>query len=167
MTQFEQYIKLNKKIPPEVLVSVNQIDDVSKLADTIASHIAVKIQEKQELLELSSVSARLEKIFSHMEGEIGVLQVEKRIRNRVKRQMEKTQREYYLNEQMKAIQKELGDNEDGGDELAELSEKIAKIKFSKEAREKAMAELKKLRNMSQMSAEAVSYTHLRAHETLR
>ena len=154
VTQFEQYIKLNKKIPPEVLVSVNQIDDVSKLADTIASHIAVKIQEKQELLELSSVSARLEKIFSHMEGEIGVLQVEKRIRNRVKRQMEKTQREYYLNEQMKAIQKELGDNEDGGDELAELSEKIAKTKFSKEAREKAMAELKKLRNMSQMSAEA-------------
>ncbi len=154
VTQFEQYIKLNKKIPPEVLVSVNQIDDASKLADTIASHIAVKIQEKQELLELSSVSERLEKIFSHMEGEIGVLQVEKRIRNRVKRQMEKTQREYYLNEQMKAIQKELGDNEDGGDELAELSEKIAKTKFSKEAREKALAELKKLRNMSQMSAEA-------------
>jgi ATP-dependent Lon protease len=154
VTQFEQYIKLNKKIPPEVLVSVNQIDDSSKLADTIASHIAVKIQEKQELLELSSVSERLEKIFSHMEGEIGVLQVEKRIRNRVKRQMEKTQREYYLNEQMKAIQKELGDNEDGGDELAELSEKIAKTKFSKEAREKATAELKKLRNMSQMSAEA-------------
>ena len=154
VTQFEQYIKLNKKIPPEVLVSVNQIDDPSKLADTIASHIAVKIKEKQELLELSSVSERLEKIFSHMEGEIGVLQVEKRIRNRVKRQMEKTQREYYLNEQMKAIQKELGDNEDGGDELAELSEKIAKTKFSKEAREKATAELKKLRNMSQMSAEA-------------
>ena len=154
VTQFEQYIKLNKKIPPEVLVSVNQIDDASKLADTIASHIAVKIQEKQELLELSSVSERLEKIFSHMEGEIGVLQVEKRIRNRVKRQMEKTQREYYLNEQMKAIQKELGDNEDGGDELAELSEKIAKTKFSKEAREKATGELKKLRNMSQMSAEA-------------
>ena len=154
VTQFEQYIKLNKKIPPEVLVSVNQIDDASKLADTIASHIAVKIKEKQELLELSSVSERLEKIFSHMEGEIGVLQVEKRIRNRVKRQMEKTQREYYLNEQMKAIQKELGDNEDGGDELAELSEKIAKTKFSKEAREKATAELKKLRNMSQMSAEA-------------
>jgi len=154
VTQFEQYIKLNKKIPPEVLVSVNQIDDASKLADTIASHIAVKIQEKQELLELGSISERLEKIFSHMEGEIGVLQVEKRIRNRVKRQMEKTQREYYLNEQMKAIQKELGDNEDGGDELAELSEKIAKTKFSKEAREKALAELKKLRNMSQMSAEA-------------
>ncbi|MDG1885790.1 MAG: endopeptidase La [Alphaproteobacteria bacterium] len=154
VAQFEQYIKLNKKIPPEVLVSVNQIDDASKLADTIASHIAVKIQEKQTLLELTSVAERLEKIFSHMEGEIGVLQVEKRIRNRVKRQMEKTQREYYLNEQMKAIQKELGDNEDSGDELGELAEKISKTKFTKEAREKATGELKKLRNMSQMSAEA-------------
>jgi ATP-dependent Lon protease len=154
VTQFEQYIKLNKKIPPEVLVSVNQIDDPSKLADTIASHIAVKIQEKQTLLELIKITERLEKVFSHMEGEIGVLQVEKRIRNRVKRQMEKTQREYYLNEQMKAIQKELGDNEDSGDELGELAEKIAKTKFTKEAREKATGELKKLRNMSPMSAEA-------------
>ena len=154
VTQFEQYIKLNKKIPPEVLVSVNQIDDAGKLADTIASHVAVKISEKQELLELDNIMARLEKVFSHMEGEIGVLQVEKRIRNRVKRQMEKTQREYYLNEQMKAIQKELGDGEDGSDELGELAEKIAKTKFSKEAQEKANGELKKLRNMSQMSAEA-------------
>jgi ATP-dependent Lon protease len=154
VTQFEQYIKLNKKIPPEVLVSVNQIDDPSKLADTIASHIAVKIQEKQTLLELIKITERLEKVFSHMEGEIGVLQVEKRIRNRVKRQMEKTQREYYLNEQMKAIQKELGDNEDSGDELGELTEKIARTKFTKEAREKAAGELKKLRNMSPMSAEA-------------
>jgi ATP-dependent Lon protease len=154
VTQFEQYIKLNKKIPPEVLVSVNQIDDPSKLADTIASHIAVKIQEKQTLLELIKITERLEKVFSHMEGEIGVLQVEKRIRNRVKRQMEKTQREYYLNEQMKAIQKELGDNEDSGDELGELAEKIARTKFTKEAREKATGELKKLRNMSPMSAEA-------------
>ena len=154
VTQFEQYIKLNKKIPPEVLVSVSQIEDPSKLADTIASHIAVKIQEKQTLLELIKITERLEKIFSHMEGEIGVLQVEKRIRNRVKRQMEKTQREYYLNEQMKAIQKELGDNEDSGDELGELAEKIAKTKFTKEAREKATGELKKLRNMSPMSAEA-------------
>jgi ATP-dependent Lon protease len=154
VTQFEQYIKLNKKIPPEVLVSVNQIDDPSKLADTIASHIAIKIQEKQTLLELIKITERLEKVFSHMEGEIGVLQVEKRIRNRVKRQMEKTQREYYLNEQMKAIQKELGDNEDSGDELGELAEKIAKTKFTKEAREKATGELKKLRNMSPMSAEA-------------
>jgi ATP-dependent Lon protease len=154
VTQFEQYIKLNKKIPPEVLVSVSQIEDPSKLADTIASHIAVKIQEKQTLLELIKITERLEKVFSHMEGEIGVLQVEKRIRNRVKRQMEKTQREYYLNEQMKAIQKELGDNEDSGDELGELAEKIAKTKFTKEAREKATGELKKLRNMSPMSAEA-------------
>jgi ATP-dependent Lon protease len=154
VTQFEQYIKLNKKIPPEVLVSVNQIDDPSKLADTIASHIAVKIQEKQTLLELIKITERLEKVFSHMEGEIGVLQVEKRIRNRVKRQMEKTQREYYLNEQMKAIQKELGDNEDSGDELGELAEKIARTKFTKEAREKATGELKKLKNMSPMSAEA-------------
>lgn len=154
VTQFEQYIKLNKKIPPEVLVSVSQIEDPSKLADTIASHIAVKIPEKQTLLELIKITERLEKVFSHMEGEIGVLQVEKRIRNRVKRQMEKTQREYYLNEQMKAIQKELGDNEDSGDELGELAEKIAKTKFTKEAREKATGELKKLRNMSPMSAEA-------------
>ena len=154
VSQFEQYIKLNKKIPPEVLVSVNQIDDAPKLADTIASHLALKIPEKQELLEIEGVIERLEKVYSHMEGEIGVLQVEKRIRNRVKRQMEKTQREYYLNEQMKAIQKELGEAEDSRDELAELEEQITKTKFTKEAREKASAELKKLRNMSQMSAEA-------------
>ena len=154
VTQFEQYIKLNKKIPPEVLTSVKQIEDPGKLADTIASHLAVKILEKQELLELESILARLEKVYAHMEGEIGVLQVEKRIRNRVKRQMEKTQREYYLNEQMKAIQKELGDNEDGSDELTDIAEKIKKTKLTKEARDKANAELKKLRNMSQMSAEA-------------
>ena len=154
ISQFEQYIKLNKKIPPEVLVSVNQIDDLAKLADTIASHLALKIPEKQELLELSATSTRLERIYAHMEGEIGVLQVEKRIRNRVKRQMEKTQREYYLNEQMKAIQKELGDAEDARDEFAELDEKIAKTSLSTEAREKASAELKKFRNMSQVSAEA-------------
>ncbi len=154
VTQFEQYIKLNKKIPPEVLTSVKQIEDPGKLADTIASHLAVKILEKQELLELESILARLEKVYAHMEGEIGVLQVEKRIRNRVKRQMEKTQREYYLNEQMKAIQKELGDNEDGSDELTDIAEKIKKTKLTKEARDKANAELKKLKNMSQMSAEA-------------
>ncbi len=154
ITQFEQYIKLNKKIPPEVLVSINQIDEASKLADTVASHLSLKIPEKQELLECPTVSERLEKVYSFMEGEIGVLQVEKRIRNRVKRQMEKTQREYYLNEQLKAIQKELGEGEDGRDELAELDEKIAKTKLSKEAREKATAELKKLRSMSPMSAEA-------------
>ncbi len=154
ITQFEQYIKLNKKIPPEVLVSINQIDEPAKLADTVASHLSLKIAEKQVLLELPSVGERLERVYSFMEGEIGVLQVEKRIRNRVKRQMEKTQREYYLNEQMKAIQKELGEGEDGKDELAELEDKIAKTKFSKDAREKATAEMKKLRSMSPMSAEA-------------
>src|SRR5436305_1863009 len=152
--QFEQYIKLNKTIPPEVLVSINQIEDPGKLADTVASHLTLKIPEKQELLEPETVSERLEKVFGYMEGEIGVLQVEKRIRNRVKRQMEKTQREYYLNEQLKAIQKELGEGEDGRDEMAELEDKINKTKFTKEARDKAMAELKKLRSMSPMSAEA-------------
>ena len=154
VAQFEQYIKLNKKIPPEVLVSINQIEDPGKLADTVASHLSLKIPEKQELLETETVSERLEKVFGYMEGEIGVLQVEKRIRNRVKRQMEKTQREYYLNEQLKAIQKELGEGEDGRDEMAELEDKINKTKFTKEARDKALAELKKLRSMSPMSAEA-------------
>ncbi|MCZ4281996.1 endopeptidase La [Kiloniella laminariae] len=154
VSQFEQYIKLNKKIPPEVLVSINQIDESGKLADTVASHLTLKIAEKQELLECATIAERLEKIYGFMEGEIGVLQVEKRIRNRVKRQMEKTQREYYLNEQLKAIQKELGEGEDGRDELAEIEEKIAKTKLTKEAKEKATAELKKLRNMSPMSAEA-------------
>ena len=154
VSQFEQYIKLNKKIAPEVLVSLNQIDEPSKLADTVASHLSLKIAEKQELLETAPVGERLERVFGHMESEIGVLQVEKRIRNRVKRQMEKTQREYYLNEQLKAIQKELGEGEDGKDETAELEAKIAKTKFSKEAREKATAELKKLKSMSPMSAEA-------------
>ncbi len=154
ISQFEQYIKLNKKIPPEVLVSVNQIDDPSKLADTIASHLSLKIPEKQQVLETSSTGERLERVYGFMESEIGVLQVEKRIRSRVKRQMEKTQREYYLNEQMKAIQKELGESEDGRDELQELEERINRTKLSKEAREKAMQELKKLRNMSPMSAEA-------------
>jgi len=154
IAQFEQYIKLNKKIPPEVLVSINQIDEPSKLADTVASHLNLKIPEKQQLLELETISERLEKVYGLMESEIGVLQVEKRIRNRVKRQMEKTQREYYLNEQLKAIQKELGESEEGRDELAELEERINKTKFSKEAKEKAKAEMKKLRTMSPMSAEA-------------
>ncbi len=154
VTQFESYVKLNKKVPPEVLGSVGNIDDHSKLADTVASHLAIKIPEKQELLELSSINERLEKIFSLMEAEISVLQVEKKIRSRVKRQMEKTQREYYLNEQMKAIQKELGDGDEGKDELQELEEKIEKTKLSKEAREKANGEMKKLRQMSPMSAEA-------------
>ncbi|MCC7428270.1 MAG: endopeptidase La [Alphaproteobacteria bacterium] len=154
VNQFEQYIKLNKKVPPEALVSINQIEDASKLADTVASHLSIKIPEKQELLEAESVAERLEKVFAHMEAEIGVLQVEKRIRNRVKRQMEKTQREYYLNEQMKAIQKELGEGEDGQNEIQELENRIKKTRLSKEARDKAMAELKKLRTMSPMSAEA-------------
>ena len=154
VAQFEQYIKLNKKIAPEVLVSLNQIEEPSKLADTIASHLSLKISEKQELLETEKVSERLERVFAHMEAEIGVLQVEKRIRNRVKRQMEKTQREYYLNEQLKAIQKELGEGEDGRDETSELEEKIKTTKLTKEAREKAVAELKKLRTMSPMSAES-------------
>ena len=152
--EFEQYIKLNKKIPPEALVSINQIEDASKLADTVASHLALKISEKQELLEIQTTGERLERVYSYMEGEIGVLQVEKKIRSRVKRQMEKTQREYYLNEQLKAIQKELGEGDEGKDENAELEEKIKKTRLSKEAREKCMGEFKKLKSMSPMSAEA-------------
>ncbi|KST58039.1 DNA-binding protein [Methylobacterium sp. GXS13] len=154
LSEFENYVKLNKKISPEVVSAVTQIDEPSKLADTIGSHLLVKISDKQGILETPTVAQRLERVLSLMESEISVLQVEKRIRTRVKRQMEKTQREYYLNEQMKAIQKELGDSEDGRDELAELEEKIEKTKFTKEARDKATAELKKLRQMSPMSAEA-------------
>jgi ATP-dependent Lon protease len=154
VSQFEQYVKLNKKVPPEVLVSLSQIDDSSKLADTVAAHLSLKISDKQELLETNSLVDRLERLYAFMESEISVLQVEKRIRSRVKRQMEKTQREYYLNEQMKAIQKELGELEDGRDEVSEIEEKIRKTKLSKEAREKALAEVKKLRSMSPMSAEA-------------
>ncbi|SMH45001.1 endopeptidase La [Mesorhizobium australicum] len=154
VSDFENYVKLNKKISPEVIAAVGQIEDYSKLADTIASHLAIKIPEKQEMLSTLSVKERLEKAMGHMESEISVLQVEKRIRSRVKRQMEKTQREYYLNEQMKAIQKELGEGEDGRDEATEIEERIKKTKLSKEAREKAEAELKKLRSMSPMSAEA-------------
>ena len=154
VAQFEQYVKLNRKIPPEVLVSVNQIEEAGKLSDTVASHLALKIPDKQELLEVDNVQERLERVYSLMEAEIGVMQVERKIRSRVKRQMEKTQREYYLNEQLKAIQKELGEGEDGRDELQELEDKIKSTKFSKEAREKATSELKKLKNMSPMSAEA-------------
>ncbi len=153
ITEFESYVKLNKKVSPEVVGVVQQIEDYAKLADTVASHLAVKISDKQTILETAVVTERLEKVLGLMESEISVLQVEKRIRTRVKRQMEKTQREYYLNEQMKAIQKELGD-EEGKDELAELEDKIKKTKLSKEAREKATHELKKLRQMSPMSAEA-------------
>ncbi len=153
VSEFENYVKLNKKISPEVVAAVGQISDYPKLADTVASHLAVKISDKQGILETTSVSARLEKCLGLMESEISVLQVEKRIRTRVKRQMEKTQREYYLNEQMKAIQKELGD-EDGKDDLSELEGRIKETKLSKEARDKAQAELKKLKQMSPMSAEA-------------
>lgn len=154
VAEFENYVKLNKKISPEVLSSVSQIEDYAKLADTIASHLAIKLAEKQEILSIFSVQERLEHIFAMMESEISVLQVEKRIRSRVKRQMEKTQREYYLNEQMKAIQRELGDGEEGKDELSELEERIGKTKLSKDAKEKANAEFKKLKQMSPMSAEA-------------
>jgi len=152
--QFENYVKLNKKIPPEALSAIPQISDPGKLADAIAGHLAVKITDKQQLLELFNVAKRLEKVFALMEGEISVLQVEKKIRSRVKRQMEKTQREYYLNEQMKAIQRELGDHDDQRDELIELEKRVKKTKLSKEARTKAEGELKKLRNMSPMSAES-------------
>ena len=151
---FEDYIKLNKKIASEVFTAVNQLDDTNKIADTLASHVAVSIEDKQQLLEKIDVRARLEKLYELMDGEISVLQVERRIRSRVKRQMEKTQREYYLNEQMKAIQKELGETEDGKNEIDEIEDKLIKAKLSKEAKEKAKNELKKLRNMGPMSAEA-------------
>ncbi len=151
---FENYAKLNKKIAPDLMESLSNIKEPSRLADTIAAHLAIKIAEKQKLLETASASERLELAFAAMEGEISVLQVEKKIRRRVKRQMEKSQREYYLNEQMKAIQRELGDGDEARDELDELAEKIKKIKLSKEARIKAEAEMKKLRQMSPMSAES-------------
>ncbi|MGL4324227.1 MAG: endopeptidase La [Beijerinckiaceae bacterium] len=154
VSDFENYVKLNKKISADIVTSVSQIEDQAKLADTIASHLSVKIQDKQAILETISVNARMEKVLGFMESEVSVLQVEKRIRSRVKRQMEKTQREYYLNEQMKAIQKELGDGDEQKDEAAELEERINKTKLTKEAKDKAMAELKKLRQMSPMSAEA-------------
>ena len=154
VTQFEQYIKLNKKIASEVLSAIEQVEEVDKIADMLASHLAIKIAEKQDLLETLNVHDRLEKIYGVMEGEIGALQVEKRVRNRVKRQMEKTQREYYLNEQMKAIQKELGDSEDGMSELDEIEAQLKALKLPKPVLEKATAELKKLRNMGPMSAEA-------------
>src|SRR5213075_1017602 len=151
-TEFESYVKFNKKVPPEAVGVVQQIEDYAKLADTIASHLAVKVPDKQLILETPSVTERLEKVLGLIDSEISVLQVEKRIRTRVKRQVEKTQREYFLNEQMKAIQNELGD-EEGKDELAEIEDKIKKTKLSKEAREKATHELKKLRRMAPMSPE--------------
>ncbi|MCH2547046.1 MAG: endopeptidase La [Alphaproteobacteria bacterium] len=152
--EFEQYVKLNKKIPPEILGSIEQIDNASRMADTIASHLSIKLNEKQQILEVLSIPDRLERVYSLMESEIGVLNTERRIRSRVKRQMEKTQREYYLNEQMKAIQKELTEGEEGVDEVGELEARIKKTKLSKEASEKALGEIKKLRQMSPMSAEA-------------
>ncbi|MGC6519524.1 MAG: endopeptidase La [Candidatus Puniceispirillaceae bacterium] len=152
--QFDQYIKFNKKVASEVLNAIEQVSEADKIADMIASHLAVKIEEKQELLEYLDIHQRLERIFQLMEDEIGALQVEKRVRNRVKRQMEKTQREYYLNEQMKAIQKELGDGEDGRGELEELEAQLDELKMPQAAREKADAELRKLKNMGPMSAEA-------------
>jgi len=154
VSQFDQYVKLQKKIPSDLIGSITHITDPSKLADVVAAHLGFKLDEKQALLETKSIPTRLEKIISFMEGEIGVMQAEKRIRSRVKRQMEKTQREYYLNEQLKAIQKELGEGEEGKDELSELEERIKKTKLSKEARERAQTEFKKLRQMSPMSAEA-------------
>ncbi len=152
--QFENYIKLNKKIPPEALQALAEVSEADVLADSIAAHLVIKIGEKQQLLEQLAVAKRLEQIYALMEGEISVLQVEKKIRSRVKRQMEKTQREYYLNEQMKAIQRELGEQDDAKDEILELEKKIKATKLSKEARAKAMSELNKLRHMSPMSAES-------------
>lgn len=154
MGQFDQYVKLNKKVPPEIVSSLSSIDDPSRLADTIAAHMSIKIQDKQDVLEFVNLRERLEHLISLMESEIDLLQVEKRLRGRVKKQMEKSQREYYLNEQMKAIQNELGESEDGSNEFDELAEKIEKSGMHKEAKAKAESELKKLRMMSPMSAEA-------------
>jgi ATP-dependent Lon protease len=154
LAQFEQYVKLNKKVPPEILASLTSIDDPGRLADTIAAHLSVKIDQKQTILEIESRRERLEHMIARLEEEIDLLQVEKRIRGRVKRQMEKSQREYYLNEQMKAIQKELGDMDDAPNELEDLARKIEEAGMPKEAREKATSELNKLKMMSPMSAEA-------------
>ena len=154
MSRFEQYVKLNKKIPPEVLTSLAGIDHPGRLADTVAAHMALKLSDKQKVLEVHDVTKRLEYVHGLVDGEIDVLRIEKRIRGRVKQQMEKSQREYYLNEQMKAIQKELGEMEDAPDELSELEQKIGKAGMSKEAKEKSTSELKKLKLMSPMSAEA-------------
>jgi ATP-dependent Lon protease len=151
---FDQYVKLNKKVPPEILTSLSGIDDPSRLADTIAAHMSLKLDEKQEILEIQDPRERIEHIMSKIEGEIDLMQIEKRIRGRVKQQMEKSQREYYLNEQMKAIQKELGDMDDAPNEVEDLQKKIEESGMPKEAREKADSELNKLKMMSPMSAEA-------------
>jgi len=152
--EFERYAKIKKNVPEEALAAVAETREPRKLADLVAGHLGIEVEQKQELLETLDVGERLEKVYGLMQGEMSVLQVEKKIKNRVKSQMERTQREYYLNEQMKAIQRELGDGEDGQNEINELAEKIENTKFSKEAREKAEGELKKLRSMSPMSAEA-------------
>ena len=154
IAQFEQYVKLNKKVPPEILTSLSGIDEAGRLADTVAAHMALKLSEKQKILEIRDVKLRLEQILGIIEGEIDVLQIEKRIRGRVKQQMEKSQREYYLNEQMKAIQKELGEMEDAPNELADLEARIENAGMTKEGKEKASSELNKLKLMSPMSAEA-------------
>ncbi|HEX9878142.1 MAG TPA: endopeptidase La, partial [Gammaproteobacteria bacterium] len=154
VSRFEQYVKLNKKIPPEILTSLSGIDQPSRLADTVAAHMALKLVDKQKVLELAGVKQRLEHVLGLIDGEIDVLRIEKRIRGRVKQQMEKSQREYYLNEQMKAIQKELGEMEDAPNELVELEQKIKTVGLTKEAKEKATSELNKLKLMSPMSAEA-------------
>ena len=153
LAQFDQYVKLNKKIPPEILTSMSGIDDGGRLADAIAAHLPLKLEQKQEILEMGDVAKRLEHLLGLLEGEVDILQVEKRIRGRVKRQMEKSQREYYLNEQVKAIQKELGEGDENAD-LDEVEKKIKAARMSKEAEGKAIAELKKLKMMSPMSAEA-------------
>jgi ATP-dependent Lon protease len=153
VSQFEQYVKLNKKIPPEILTSLAGIDDAGRLADTIAAHLPLKLEQKQKMLEIISTSERLEALLSQLETEIDILQVEKRIRGRVKKQMEKSQRDYYLNEQVKAIQKELGEGEEGAD-IEELEKKIEAAHLPKDARKKVDGELKKLKLMSPMSAEA-------------
>ena len=151
---FDKYVNLNKKIPPEVLGTINEIDDLAKLSDTIASHLSIKLSDKQEILEAIDLTERFEKIMNFIQAELDVMQVEKKIRGRVKNQMEETQREYYLNEQMKAIQKELGEGDDGKDDIQEYEEKIENTKLSKEAKEKCYSEIKKLKSMSPMSAES-------------
>ncbi len=153
-SQFENYVKLNRKVPPEILVSLNQISDLNKLADTMSAHLGIRLSDKQDLLECLSVKKRLSKVIEFMDNEIGVLQVEKKIRSRVKRQMDKTQKEYYLNEQIKAIQKELGETSDPKDEIFEIEQKLKKINLSDEAQDKVKAEIKKLKHMGPMSAEA-------------
>ncbi len=152
--EFERYAKIRKNIPEEALAAVSETREPARLADLVAGHLGIEVAQKQDLLETLDVAERLEKVYGQMQGEMSVLQVEKKIKSRVKTQMERTQREYYLNEQMKAIQKELGDGEDGQNELAELEERIKKTQLSKEARDKAEGELKKLKSMSPMSAEA-------------